>query len=120
MHKVGQVVVGRVSGIQPYGAFVEIDEQTTGLIHISEMSDYFVKDISLYVQVGDQVYLKVLEASEDGRQLKLSLKAVYQRPLRRFRARDLSQRLPQSTIGFKSLAQKLPEWIKDWKGKHHD
>jgi general stress protein 13 len=120
MIKVGQVVVGRVSGIQPYGAFVEIDEQTSGLIHISEMSDYFVKDISLYVQVNDQVYLKVLEVSEDGRQLKLSLKAVYQRPLRRFRARDLNQRLPQGNIGFKSLAEKLPEWIQSWKGKYHD
>jgi len=120
MIKVGQIVVGRVSGIQPYGAFVEIDEQTSGLIHISEMSDYFVKDIRLYVQINDQVYLKVLEVSEDGRQLKLSLKAVYQRPLRRFRARDLSQRLPQDQLGFKSLAEKLPEWIQCWKGKYHD
>jgi len=120
MYKVGQVVVGKISGIQPYGAFVVIDDNTTGLIHISEMSDYFVKDIGLYVQLNDQVYLKVLELSEDGRQLKLSLKAVYQRPLRRFRARELNQRLPQSHLGFKSLAQKLPEWITQWKGKYHD
>ncbi|MBS3988094.1 MAG: S1 RNA-binding domain-containing protein, partial [Erysipelothrix sp.] len=55
MYKVGQVVVGKISGIQPYGAFVVIDDNTTGLIHISEMSDYFVKDIGLYVQLNDQV-----------------------------------------------------------------
>lgn len=120
MYKVGQVVVGKITGIQPYGAFVMIDENTTGLIHISEMSDYFVKDIGLYVQVNDQVYLKVLEVSEDGRQLKLSLKAVYQRPLRRFRAREFNQKLPYGSIGFKSLAQKLPQWIEQWKGKNHD
>ena len=56
MYKVGQVIEGYISGIQPYGAFVYIDEQTSGLIHISELSDGFVHDISQYVQIGDKVY----------------------------------------------------------------
>lgn len=120
MFKVGQIVVGKVTGIQPYGAFVMIDENTTGLIHISEMSEYYVKDIGLYVQVNDQVYLKVIEVSDDGKQLKLSLKAVYQRPLRRLRARDFNQKLPYGNIGFKSLAEQLPHWIAQWKGQKHD
>ena len=57
MYRVGQVVVGHVTGIQNYGAFVSIDKDTTGLIHISELSDNYVKDITQYVQVGDYLYL---------------------------------------------------------------
>ena len=44
---VGQVIEGVVTGIQPYGAFVYLDSETKGLIHISEISQGYVKDLSL-------------------------------------------------------------------------
>ena len=120
MYSVGQVVVGYITGIQPYGAFVYIDKETTGLIHISELADNFVRDISQYVQIGDCLHLKVLEVSDNHNQLKLSLKAIYQRPMRRHRTRLKDQKLPDSYLGFQTLAKQIPIWINQWKEKHHD
>ena len=120
MYKVGQVIEGYISGIQPYGAFVYIDEQTSGLIHISELSDGFVHDISQYVQIGDKVYLKILDVGKTGNQLRLSLKAVYQKPLRRQRYKHSMQHLPNADLGFTTLARMLPEWIKQAKGETND
>ncbi|NMA15984.1 MAG: S1 RNA-binding domain-containing protein, partial [Erysipelotrichia bacterium] len=42
MYKVGQVIQGTITGIKPYGAFVKVDEKTSGLIHISEISEYYI------------------------------------------------------------------------------
>ena len=44
--EIGSVVTGKVTGIQPYGAFVALDESTQGLVHISEVTHGFVKDIN--------------------------------------------------------------------------
>lgn len=120
MYRVGQVVVGHVTGIQNYGAFVFIDKDTTGLIHISELSDNYVKDITQYVQVGDYLYLKVLDVDQKQGQLKLSLKAIYQRPMRRYRSKIKDQQLPKSNLGFQTLAKQLPSWIKQWKEENND
>ena len=51
-YQIGQIVEGKVTGIQSYGAFVSLDPKTSGLIHISEISDGFVRDVGLFVHVG--------------------------------------------------------------------
>ncbi len=51
----GTVLTGKVTGIQPYGAFVALDDQTQGLVHISEIKHGFVKDIHEFLSVGDEV-----------------------------------------------------------------
>ena len=56
----GSVVYGEITGIKPYGAFVELDDGYTGLIHISEFSNGFVKDVNNFVKVGDHYMLKVI------------------------------------------------------------
>ena len=45
-YKIGQVLQGTVTGIQPYGAFVALDEQTQGLIHVSEIQSGYTKNIN--------------------------------------------------------------------------
>src|SRR5690554_710436 len=120
MYRVGQVVVGYVTGIQPYGAFVYIDKETSGLIHISELADNYVKDISQYVQIGDCLHLKILEVNENQNKLKLSLKQIYQRPMRRYRTKLKDQKLPESNLGFQTLSKLLPQWIKQWKEENND
>lgn len=107
----GQIIEGLVTGIQPYGAFVYVDEQTRGLIHISEISDFFVRDITHFVKVGDKVRVKVIEV--DGSQLRLSLKAVRSYNRRRERLQRRQKIDVPHTIGFKTLAQALPDWIKE-------
>ena len=50
---VGEIYEGVITGITKFGAFVKIDEKTTGLVHISEVADTYVKEISDFLQVGD-------------------------------------------------------------------
>ncbi len=111
-YKNGQIVEGVITGIQPYGAFVKIDENASGLIHISEISEDFVRDIRRFVKDGEKVIAKVIDNREGQKHLRLSLKALdyssrkervdetYRRPL-----------LPKSEKGFTTLAKSLPEWI---------
>ena len=64
-YKVGMTVYGRITGIKPYGAFVAFDNDVNGLIHISELSNGFVRDIANYVNVDDYVMLKVIDIDKD-------------------------------------------------------
>jgi len=109
--RVGDVVKGVITGIQPYGAFVALDDGHKGLIHISEISERFVKDVHLFVHMNERVNVKILEI-EDSDHIKLSLKAVSSNK-ERFRPMRHSNvpALPQMIIGFASLAKKLDGWI---------
>ena len=79
MFHIGDIVEGKITGIQPYGAFVLLDNNTSGLIHISEISDGYVKDISHFVHVGDIVKVKVIDFDQNNNQARLSLKALHKR-----------------------------------------
>ena len=105
----GQVVQGIVTGIKPYGAFVKIDDTTDGLIHISEISDNFVNDVSLFVRQGEKIVVKVIDSDPVTGQLKLSLKAV--QPPRKSHMRYRNLNSINRFIGFRSLKERLPEWI---------
>ena len=110
----GQIAEGKVTGIQPYGAFVALDSHTNGLIHISEISDGYVKDISRFVHVGETVKVKILEYDPRTGQARLSLKAV-RRTHTRNRRRPVATKasLPPMKLGFRSIAAKMPEWIEE-------
>ena len=64
---VGEIYTGEVMGITKFGAFVKIDEKTTVLVHISEVADTYVKEIGDFLQVGDEVKVKVLNVAENGK-----------------------------------------------------
>lgn len=68
-------VVGEVTAIKPYGAFVRLVTGDQGMIHISEISTEYVRDISQYLTVGQQVVVKVIGRNEAGK-YNLSLKRV--------------------------------------------
>ena len=70
-YRVGQIIEAQITGIKPYGAFVSVDESISGLIHISELSDGFVRDVESFVKMGEKVKLKVLEVDEQSHQLRL-------------------------------------------------
>lgn len=74
--EVGSIVKGKVTGIQPYGVFVELDRETQGLVHISEISHGFVKNIKDYVNVGDEITVKVLSIDPHTKRASLSMRAV--------------------------------------------
>ena len=69
----GDVVTGKVVKLQDFGAFVQIDEETTGLVHISEVDREFVDNIHAYLTEGQEVQVKVVGIKDDGR-VDLSIK----------------------------------------------
>ena len=69
---IGAIVEGKVTGITKFGAFVEIDDGVTGLVHISEISKDYVTDVADFLERGDVVKVKILTADE--KRLSLSLK----------------------------------------------
>ncbi len=71
--EVGQIVEGKITGITKFGAFVELGEGKSGLVHVSEVASTFVNDIHDFVKVGETVKVKVLTVSEDGK-ISLSIK----------------------------------------------
>ncbi|KEZ49645.1 MULTISPECIES: S1 domain-containing RNA-binding protein [Metabacillus] len=79
--EVGSKLQGKVTGITNFGAFVELSGGTTGLVHISEVADNYVKDINDHLKVGDEVTVKVINVEKDGK-IGLSIKKAIDRPER--------------------------------------
>ena len=105
----GKVVKGTVTCIEPYGAFVSFDEFYTGLIHISEISRGFVKNITDFLNVGDHVYVEILEVDEEDAHLKLSIKNIQYR----INGKPKRKRIVETKTGFSTLQSKLPIWIEE-------
>ena len=106
---INDVIEVTVTGIQKYGAFVLINDTYDGLIHISEISHGFVKNITDFVHIGDLIFVEILDVDEELGHLKLSIKNIeYKKKVvvRRKRIRETS-------LGFKTLEYKLPIWIEE-------
>ncbi|MCI9576338.1 MAG: S1 RNA-binding domain-containing protein [Clostridiales bacterium] len=79
--EVGAILEGKVTGITNFGAFVELGEGKTGMVHISEVAPTFVKEIREYVTENQTVKVKVLSVGEDGK-ISLSMKKAVEAPPR--------------------------------------
>ena len=71
--EVGNKLKGKVTGIKKFGAFVELPEGKSGLVHISEVVDNYVENVEDHLSVGDEVEVKVLSIADDGK-ISLSIK----------------------------------------------
>ena len=65
--EVGNILPGKITGITNFGAFVDLGNRKTGLVHISEVSNSYIKDIQDVLTVGDEVQVKVMEIAGDGK-----------------------------------------------------
>jgi uncharacterized protein len=74
--KMGMICPGRVSNVTPFGAFVDIGLQQDGLVHLSELSNRYVRDPFEVIQPGDLVTVKVLAVDPDKKQISLSMKGM--------------------------------------------
>ena len=105
-YKAGSIVKGQVTGIEKYGAFVNIDSIYSGLIHISEVSNDFVSDIHDFLEIGELVYCQILEVNDENGQLKLSIKNI------NYKSNNKSK-VKESRLGFLPLKNNLNKWISD-------
>ena len=106
-YRKGNIVKATVTGIESYGVFVSFDEYYTGLIHISEISNNFVKDITDYVNIGDVISVKILEIDDEEGHLKLSIKDIDYKKIKRI----TRHKIKETPLGSKTLAYHLPIWI---------
>lgn len=71
--EVGDIVKGKVTGITKFGVFVELEGGKTGMVHISEVASTYVREIKDYVEMGQEVSVKILNVGDDGK-IGLSMK----------------------------------------------
>lgn len=101
--EVGSKVTGKVSGITNFGAFVDLGDNKTGLVHISEVSDGYVKDIREELEMGQTVTVKVLSVGDDGK-IGLSIRKAEEKKLEPAAAPRRPQRSNENSRGSRKPA----------------
>jgi len=101
----GSILDGVVKGITNFGAFIELPGGTTGLVHISEVADAYVKNVSAYLKENDVVKVKVINVDQDG---KIGLSIKQANPNYEAKKAKKINREPQV-----SFEDKLAKFIKD-------
>jgi len=79
MADVAEIFEGRVFSVMNFGAFVRLKDGSTGLVHISEITDGFVQDVKDYLKVGQTVNVVILSEEPDGKK-KFSIKRIANQP----------------------------------------
>lgn len=119
---VGNILEGKVTGITKFGAFVELPEGKTGMVHISEVASTYVKEISEHIKENQIVKVKVLSISDDGK-VSLSIKkaqdnpppAQHRRPAQRAVTHDWSKgkSFGGDTMTFEDMMSKFKQTSED-------
>ncbi len=105
------IVTGYVTGIEPYGIFVSLDDYYDGLIHISEISSDYVKNVSDFAVIGETLKVKILDVDEKKHQIKLTIKDIDYRNKK-------NAKIKETIHGFETLKEKLPYWIDEKIGEN--
>ena len=108
MNKIKENVIIKVkiTGIQKYGAFATLDNDYNGLIHISEISYGYVKNINDFINIGDNIYAEVVNIDNQNKQIKLSIKDID------YKKNGIKlKRMAETKSGFTPLKENLEPWI---------
>ncbi|MGT2888250.1 S1 RNA-binding domain-containing protein [Streptococcus didelphis] len=109
--KIGDKLHGTVTGIKSYGAFVALENGTTGLIHISEVKTGYIDDINDFLELGQEILVQIVDYDEFSHKASLSLRTLEEEKHHlSHRHRFSDSRLK---IGFKPLKDALPSWIEE-------
>jgi len=77
---VGSKLQGKVTGITPFGAFIELPDGVTGLVHISEIAEKYVRDVNDVLKINDYVTVKVINVEDNGK-IGLSIRQAIEKPI---------------------------------------
>jgi general stress protein 13 len=108
-YKVNDIIPCIVTGIEKYGIFVNVNNWYDGLIHISEVSSLYVKNIKDYVHIGEEIYCRILEINSEEHQMKLSIKDI------NYKSDDSDSPVKETRKGFLPLKENLDGWIEEKK-----
>ena len=103
--KVWDIVKGQVTGVTKYGVFMSFEDDYSGLVHISEVSNKYVKDLKERFMVGDIIRAKIIEIDKKKNHLKLSIKEIDPK------VKSSKSKIEESGLGFELLETNLPIWV---------
>ena len=103
--EIGDIVKGQVTGVTKYGVFVKVEDDYSGLVHISEVSNKYVKDLKEKFMFGDIIRAKVIDVDQAKNHLKLSIKEINPK------VKKNSSKIEESGLGFELLENNLPIWV---------
>lgn len=93
--QVGEILEGKVTGVKKFGAFVLLPGGTTGMVHISEVSNEYIQELADVLSEGQQVKVKVMNIAPDGK-VALSIKRTLDAPAPQRQRHDRSERPERS------------------------
>ena len=110
-YELGQLIIGRVESVKPYALFLVFENDAKGLLHISEISDSYIRDIEKFGTIGDEMKVKILSIDEHNGFMRVSYKQV---PVEeQFTTHSNEKRhIPEiDKEAFRSLEEHLQGWI---------
>ena len=117
--EVGKVVDGKVSGITAFGAFVLLPDGKTGLVHISEVAEEYVKDINAHLKENQLVKVKVISVDQGGK-ISLSIKKAIEPKPRVKSSKPMDVDWNKSAAESLTFEDRLSKYLKDSEDKLHD
>ena len=107
LYKKDEIIEVEITALKPYGAFAKVDNEYSGLIHISEINGLFIKDINDVFKIGDKKKVRILDVDEEKKQIKLSMILDKNGKTKKRKRTKLSD----TNLGFDLFDEILPEWI---------
>ena len=112
-YEVGQLIIGTVESVKPYALFLVFDDDIKGLLHISEISDSYIRDIEKFGTIGDEMKVKILSIDEHNGFMRLSFKQVPPEEQYSTHCND-SRHIPNiGKESFADLEKHLDGWIQE-------
>lgn len=111
-YKVNDIIEGTIINIRPFGAIMIFEDESLGLLHISEIANTFIRNINRYLKIGKTYQVKVIDIEDDGF-LKVSMSKITDEEKEVYRNSQVKRNpIDEKYIDFTALKEKLPEWIK--------
>ncbi|MCQ2776284.1 MAG: S1 RNA-binding domain-containing protein [Bacilli bacterium] len=112
-YEINQLVIGKVTNVKPYALFMSFEDGVEGLLHISEISNNYIRDIEKFGSVGDEIKVKVLSVDKNNGFLRVSLKQVPNEEAYSTH-KNIQRNIPLvSENSFDILRENLPKWMED-------
>jgi len=117
--EVGKIVEGKVSGITNFGAFIQLPDGKTGLVHISEVAEEYVKDINAHIKENQILKVRVISVDNNGK-ISLSIKKAVEHPPVVRTSRPVEVDWNKGGAENLSFEERLTKFMKDSDEKMHD
>lgn len=104
---IGNIVKGQVTGITKYGVFVSLEDDYSGLVHISEVSNKYIRDLKEKFRIGDIIKVKILDVDQSKNHVNLSIKEIDPK------VKIGKIKIEEGGVGFELLEHNLQNWVSE-------